>query len=90
MDNNTNYNETNIIGKSWKRIFQIIINNPEDNVASITLREQEVFNLNEDRKIYQDCGTLYEKFDSESELDNEIYNKLNELYILLREQRDNS
>ena len=83
------YKESEITGKSWRRAYQITINNPADNTPSVVIREQEVFNLG-DRKVYQDTGTLYKTFDTESELDRAIYEKLNELYVLLREQRDSN
>lgn len=84
-----NYSETDISGKSWKRVYQITINNPLDNRAHLVMREQEVINIG-DRKIYQDCGTLYREFSTESELDMAIYEKLNELYVLLRKARDDA
>jgi len=83
-----NYAETAIVGSKYKRVCQVNISNPLDGTASITMQEQEVYVL-ADKNIYQPCGTLYKTFDKNSELDMAIYQKLNELYVLLRTARDN-
>jgi hypothetical protein len=83
-----NYKETTIEGTSYKRVFQVTINNPLDNTPSLTMQEQDVYILADGKKIYQPCGVLYTKLDQNNQLHTDIYNKLNELYVLLREARD--
>jgi len=85
-----NYKQDNIAGTTFKRISQITINNPMDNTPSLVMQEQDVYTLENGKNIFQQCGTLYTTLDTNNELHLAIYQKLNELYVLLREARDNA
>jgi hypothetical protein len=84
-----NYKQSDIAGTTFKRVYQITINNPMDNTPSLVMQEQDVYTLENGKNIFQPCGTLYTALDTTNELHLAIYAKLNELYVLLREARDN-
>lgn len=84
-----NYKESDIAGTTFKRIWQVQINNPMDATPSLIMQEQDVYILENGKNVFQNCGTLYTALDPQSQLHLAVYNKLNELYILLREARDN-
>ena len=85
-----NYKQNDVVGTTFKRVYQITINNPMDNTPSLVMQEQDVYNLADNKNIFQSCGSLYTTLDKENELHLAIYSKLNELYVLLREARDNA
>jgi len=84
-----NYKQSDIAGTTFKRVWQITINNPMDATPSLVMQEQDVYILPE-KTVYQNCGTLYTALDAENELHLTIQAKLGELYVLLREARDNA
>jgi hypothetical protein len=82
-----NYNETEMTGSSWQRACRVVVENPYQAVPSIVFVEEKVYNLGE-RVIKEPVANLFVNMDPESLLHLEIYEKLNELYILLRQARD--
>ena len=84
----TNYKETEVIGSKYKRAFEVKINNPKDGKPSLYINEQDCIQLGTET-IYRNCGTLYCELNRENPLHMEIYEKLNQLYVELRTERDN-
>jgi len=82
-----NYKESSITGQKWTRAVRVQIDNLLNATPSILFVEEEAINLGE-RVITEMSGNLSAAFDLENPLHVEIYTKLNELYILLREARD--
>jgi hypothetical protein len=85
-----NYKQSDIAGTTFKRVWQITINNPMDNTPSLVMQEQDVYTLENGKNIFQPCGTLYTTLDVENELHLTIQAKLEELYVLLRKARDDA
>lgn len=85
-----NYKETDVAGKTWLRASRVIIDNPYAALPSILFVEDELINLGEGKVSYRPVANLTCSFDQGSQLHADIYTKLNELYILLREARDNA
>lgn len=87
--NTPNYNETNISGQTWQRSHHVTIQNPLGNKPLITFGEEKVFVIG-DRTIKEFVGTnLSIEFNPENPKHLAIYMALNDLYIELRELRDN-
>ena len=84
-----NYQETLVNGTSWKRASRVIINNPLNALPSIIFMEDEVIMI-ENKTIITPVATLEATYEPDNVLHMELYNKLNELYVILREIRDNS
>ena len=82
-----NYNETEMTGSSWQRACRVVVENPYQGLPSIVYVEEKVYNLG-DKVIKEPVSNLFVNMDPESLLHLEIYEKLNELYILLRQARD--
>lgn len=81
------YKETAITGKSWRRASRVIIDNPLGGTPSVMFVEDEAINTGTDT-ITRPVANLSSVFDPANSLHVAIYNKLNELYTLLREERD--
>ncbi len=88
MDTPT-YNPTTVSGESWQRACSVHIDNPSDGLPSLNIIEQRVILLSDGRKIYEPVGSLTAEFDATDPLHGQIYMLLNDLYIALREVRDN-
>lgn len=82
------YKETTVTGSKWQRAVRVVIDNPYNCLPSILFVEEELINTG-DMIIPRLCSNLSAVFDPKNEIHIEIYTKLNELYILLREERDN-
>lgn len=82
------YKESQVAGSKWQRAFQVTIDNPLNGTPRIVFAEEEAFNPG-DIIITRPCSYLDTFFDAANVLHIDIYTKLNELYILLREARDN-
>ena len=87
MPDTPNYKESEITGQKWTRAVRVQIDNPINSTPSILFVEEEAINLGA-KVITNLSGNLYTQFAPENPLHLEIYTKLNELYILLREARD--
>ena len=81
------YKETTVTGTSWQRARQVVIENPYAKLPSITFIEERAMNV-DGAILTEVVDSLRCNFDSNSTLHTEIYLKLNELYVLLREARD--
>lgn len=84
----SDYMATTTEGKSWRRAFRVEISNPLDMPSTIHFIEQDVVTIGDKTFFTQLPPQLTAIFDVSNPLHLDIYNKLNELYILLREQRD--
>lgn len=84
-----NYNETNVTGQSWQRSHHVVIENQLGKIPRLTFGEQKVFVLG-DKTITEFAGqNLSVNFDQNNPKHVALYVALNELYVELREQRDN-
>ena len=83
-----NYKEAMVDGKKYTRCHEIRIYNPDDNTPHLTMSEQDVFMVNGE-KIYRPASSLYTVLNMEDPLHLELYSKIYELYVKLREARDN-
>lgn len=83
----TNYNKSNIEGTKWQRACRVIIDNPFNQPPKITFIEEEIVNIG-DNYINSIVDNCFIEFDSNNPLHTELYIKLNELYTILREERD--
>lgn len=88
MADNTNYNESEVLGTKWQRACRVIVDNPYGGVPTINFIEEEAINLG-GNIITTPISNVDCTFDPNNELHTEIYLKLNELYVLLRTVRDN-
>lgn len=82
-----NYNESSVAGTQWQRACRVVIENPLNGTPSLMLVEERVMQLGEDI-IATPCANLSVAFDTNNPLHMDIYNKINEVYVLLREARD--
>jgi hypothetical protein len=87
MADTPNYKESTVTGSSWVRAYNVSINNPYGGLPSIEFKEQKVVQL-DGEQIYKDCGTLRVDFNPANTDHLLLYDRLNELYIELREARD--
>lgn len=81
------YKESSVAGTSWQRAVRVVVENPYGGVPSINIVEEKAVNLG-DGVITNLCGNLTTVFNPEDALHMAIYEKLNELYVVLREARD--
>lgn len=81
------YKESSIAGTSWQRAVRVVVENPYGGVPSVNIVEEKAINLG-DSVITNLCGNLSTSFDAANPLHMAIYEKLNELYVVLREARD--
>lgn len=81
------YKETTVAGTSWQRARRVVIENQYAQVPTITFIEEKAINV-EGQVITEVVDSIMCSFDSNSTLHTDIYMKLNELYVLLREARD--
>lgn len=81
------YKESNVSGTSWWRAKTVIISNPYQGVPSLGIEEEECININGDI-IKRPVGGLSVSMDAQNPLHVTIYDKLNELYEILRTARD--
>jgi len=82
-----NYKESAIAGTKWTRAVRVQIDNPYQAIPNILFVEEEAMQFG-DKVVTNICGNLNAAFDLENPLHVEIYTKLNELYVMLREARD--
>lgn len=82
------YKEATVSGTTWTRALRVQVDNPYGGNPSIMFTEEEVTKIGE-KNITQLSANLSCSFDSAVQLHVDIYTKLNELYVLLREARDN-
>ena len=82
------YKETTVSGTTWTRALRVQVDNPYGGIPAIMFTEEEVTKIGE-KNISQLSANLSCSFDSAVQLHVDIYTKLNELYVLLREARDN-
>lgn len=81
------YKESSVAGTSWQRAVRVVVENPYGGAPSVNIVEEKVINLG-DSVITKLCGNLTTTFDPDNPLHMTIYEKLNELYVALREARD--
>lgn len=81
------YKESSVAGTSWQRATRVVIENPYGGTPSVNIVEEKAINLGE-QVISNLSGNLSTQFDAENQLHMAIYEKLNELYVILREARD--
>ena len=62
-----NYKETNVLGTSYTRASQVIINNPLTGVKAISFMEEQVVNLG-DEQIIRNQGGIQEPFTTENQI----------------------
>lgn len=82
-----NYQESEITGTQWVRARRVVIDNPYQENPSITFIEERAIQLG-NKVITEIVDNISCTFDPNSELHTEIYLKLNELYVLVRSERD--
>lgn len=82
------YDETTISGTMYKRAHRVEIVNQLNTIPSISIYEQSVIVL-DSGNIFKHSDTLYTALDVNNQLHIDIYTKINELYVLLRTERDN-
>lgn len=83
----SDYKESTVSGTSWTRVCRAVIENPHGGAPTLMFVEEEVTVIG-DKTINQPCANLFVQMDAGNALHTEIYNKLNELYVVLREARD--
>ena len=88
MADTPNYKETEVAGQAWQRAVRVVIENPYQGLPFITYVEEKVYNIGE-KSITEPVANLGVGFNLEDQLHVDIYTKLNELYTVLRDQRDN-
>lgn len=81
------YKETTVAGNSWQRAYKVRVDNPLNGIPHITFFEETAINLT-DKTITEHVATIGCDFDATNPLHTDIYTKLNELYVLLRQARD--
>lgn len=90
----SDYKESTVTGKKWQRSAMVVISNPL-NMPELGAYGAPVISFHEEEII--STGTSYVinplasvgcAFDPANTLHQDIYSKLNELYVLLRTERD--
>ena len=81
------YKASDVVGNKWTRAFRVSINNQLNSPPTICFEEEEVINLDGDQ-IRKPSGSVQCVFDPENLAHVSLYNQLNDLYVLLREERD--
>jgi hypothetical protein len=89
MPNTPNYNETAASGTSWQRAVRTVIENPYGGQPYLIFVEEKIYTLDDGKIIREPVANLQTSFDVANQLHLDIYMKLNELYTILREERDN-
>lgn len=87
MPETPNYKETTLSGSQYTRAVKVIIHNPRGEAPSLMMYEEDVAIIN-GAEIKTPAGALACDFDPTNQLHLDIYAKLNELYTILREARD--
>lgn len=82
------YKESTVTGTSWQRVYRVRIDNPTGETPSLTFYEERVTNIGGDKTIKEHVGTLSARFDPMDANHVDLYSKLNDLYVLMREARD--
>ena len=82
-----NYKQATVAGEKWTRAARLLVENPLNGRPSILFVEEEAINFG-GKTITNLSGNLSTQFDENNALHLSIYAKLDELYILLREERD--
>ena len=83
------YKETTVSGTAWQRAFRVSIDNAYGATPSIVFEEEKITNL-AGELVRQPAGTLSRAFDALNTNHVALYEMLNNLYIELREERDNA
>lgn len=82
------YKEGTVAGNKWQRVCRVVIENQHLKNPTLMFLEEEVINLGDGTYICKPISNINKEFDTTNELHTTIYNKLNELYIILRTERD--
>ena len=82
------YKEGTVEGNKWQRVCRVVIENQHLQTPSLMFIEEEVINLGGGSYICKPVSNLSKTYDSTNELHSTIYNKLDELYVILRTERD--
>ncbi len=81
------YNQSDVTGTKWTRAVKVNIINSLDQTPVLFMEEEEVVNFGDD-KVFKPSGVLRCDFDAANPLHVELYDRLNALYVILREERD--
>jgi hypothetical protein len=84
----SDYKESPITGVTWTRACRVVLDNPQGGVPSCMFVEEEATRIGTNKVFTQPVANLSAAMDPANPLHLEIYNKVNELYVLLREARD--
>lgn len=84
------YKESAITGSKWQRAVRVVVENPYNGQPSINFVEEEVISLGDGTVVTKLVANLTDSFVATDVLHQELYTKLNELYVRLREARDAS
>lgn len=82
------YRESLVSGTSWQRACRVSIDNSYGSIPSIVFEEEKITNI-DGELIRQSAGTLSRAFDPLNANHVALYEMLNNLYVQLREERDN-
>jgi hypothetical protein len=82
------YKETTVTGTSWQRASRVIIENSLGQAPTMIFVEEEITNLANGKQLKEAIGTLNITFDPANPLHQELYEKINAQYVLVREARD--
>lgn len=98
-----NYKESNVVGTSWQRAYQVLIENPYNGTPSITFNEEAIIDTGSEiisKHVYALTRTMAEPT-TEFQLKNpftgdvigvasyqDAYVMLSSLYMALAEERD--
>jgi hypothetical protein len=89
MPNTPNYNETSASGTSWQRAVRTVIENPYGGQPYLIFVEEKIYTMDDGKIIREPVANLTVSFDAENVLHGTIYYYLNQLYTVLRDERDN-
>ena len=89
MPNTPNYNESSASGTSWQRAVRTVIENPYGGQPYLTFVEEKIYTMDDGRIIREPVSNLNVSFNADDPLHGYIYYYLNELYVVLRDLRDN-
>jgi len=82
------YRESTVTGTQWTRSNVVVINNDFGKPPKITFGEETRIAIG-DGSIQASTSAVSCEFDAENPAHIELYTKLNDLYTILRELRDN-
>lgn len=85
--NTPNYKESTVSGEQWTRASQVHIQNTFGQTPQIVFTETQVTNIG-DRILQEQVGSLVCSFDATKPSHLELYERLNAIYVELREARD--